>query len=134
MSRRLQPAIEAAFALRAELVGDTRLDACRLFHGNADGVPGLVIERLGPVLVVQIHQGHFEGDLGELRDAVAALADRLGVRAVYRKVFVPDRSRASENVARLHTDPVPWIGERVAGDSRDAPGISRRRTHRKAER
>jgi len=43
-----------AVALRARLFPDpSRTDAYRLIHGEADGVPGLVADRFGPVLVAQ---------------------------------------------------------------------------------
>jgi len=43
--------IEAAIALRARLV--IHSDALRLIHGEADGLPGLVVDRYGDTLVAQ---------------------------------------------------------------------------------
>jgi len=46
--------LEAAVALRDRLVlRGGRTDACRLVHAEADGIPGLVVDRFGPVLVAQ---------------------------------------------------------------------------------
>jgi 23S rRNA (cytosine1962-C5)-methyltransferase len=46
--------VAAAVALRARLFPDpARTDAYRLLHGEADGVPGLVADRFGSVLVAQ---------------------------------------------------------------------------------
>ena len=46
--------IAAAVALRRRLFLDpTRTDAYRLVHAEGDGLPGLVVDRFGPVLVAQ---------------------------------------------------------------------------------
>jgi 23S rRNA (cytosine1962-C5)-methyltransferase len=46
--------LAAASALRRRLLPDpARTDAYRLVHAEADGVPGLVVDRFGPVLVAQ---------------------------------------------------------------------------------
>jgi 23S rRNA (cytosine1962-C5)-methyltransferase len=46
--------IASAVALRRRLFPDpARTDAYRLVHGEADGLPGLVVDRFGPVLVAQ---------------------------------------------------------------------------------
>ena len=45
---RLRAAVEA----RAGLLGPQ--DGARLVHGEADGIPGLVVDRYGPVLVLQV--------------------------------------------------------------------------------
>jgi 23S rRNA (cytosine1962-C5)-methyltransferase len=50
----LQARVAAAVALRRRLLPDpARTDAYRLVHGEADGLPGLVVDRFGPVLVAQ---------------------------------------------------------------------------------
>ena len=46
--------VDAAAALRRRLFPDpARTDAYRLVHAEADGLPGLVVDRYGPVLVAQ---------------------------------------------------------------------------------
>ena len=45
--------IEQAIAMRARLPIDS--DGVRLIHGEADGLPGLVVDRYGDVLVAQFH-------------------------------------------------------------------------------
>jgi 23S rRNA (cytosine1962-C5)-methyltransferase len=46
--------VEAACALRRRLFPDPgSTDAYRLVHGEGDGIPGLVVDRFGPVLVAQ---------------------------------------------------------------------------------
>lgn len=105
--------IRNAVERRRPLMDSGVTDAYRLFHGAADGVEGLVVERYADVLVVQIHEGKLEGDVDRLVPALDALRAELGARAVYRKRFVPDRAAASPDVARLHGQAEPWIGEPV---------------------
>jgi 23S rRNA (cytosine1962-C5)-methyltransferase len=46
--------VEAAVALRRRLFPDaSRTDAFRLVHAEGDGLPGLVVDRFGPILVAQ---------------------------------------------------------------------------------
>src|SRR5437762_7814059 len=48
------PLVARAVALRRRLFPDaTRTDAYRLVHAEGDGLPGLVVDRFGPVLVAQ---------------------------------------------------------------------------------
>ena len=50
----LDQRLEAAIAFRQRLCPDpTVTDAYRLVHSEGDGLPGLVVDRLGPVLVAQ---------------------------------------------------------------------------------
>ncbi len=44
--------LDAAIAYRARLAIDS--DACRLVYGEADGLPGVVVDRYGAVLVLQL--------------------------------------------------------------------------------
>jgi 23S rRNA (cytosine1962-C5)-methyltransferase len=46
--------IERAVTLRQALVADPLTDAYRLVHAEADGLPGLIVDRYGPWLVVQL--------------------------------------------------------------------------------
>jgi 23S rRNA (cytosine1962-C5)-methyltransferase len=45
--------IERAIRLRGSLVADPLTDAYRLVHAEADGLPGLIVDRYGPWLVLQ---------------------------------------------------------------------------------
>lgn len=45
--------IERAIALRTRMLGETT-DACRLINGEGDGIPGLIVDRYGPLLVLQV--------------------------------------------------------------------------------
>jgi 23S rRNA (cytosine1962-C5)-methyltransferase len=46
--------VAAALRRRRGLLEDERIDALRLIHGEADGLPGLAVDRLGPLLRVLV--------------------------------------------------------------------------------
>lgn len=105
--------IAAAIERRRALLEGDITDACRLIHGAADGLPGLVVERFAEVWIAQLHEGRLESTQADLRAALAQAAERHDVRAVYRKWFVRDRSSAAPEQVREHSDPQPWIGRPV---------------------
>lgn len=109
----LQQKLEAAVKRRAALLSDPATTACRLFHSDGDGIAGLVIERFGDVLIAQLHEERLAASEADVLALLEWLCGRLGLRAVYRKVFVRDRAKASADVEALHVDPRPWIGEPV---------------------
>lgn len=106
----LRQRLEAALARRAALLSDPQTTVARLVHGAADGLTGLVIERLGAVLIAQLHPG--PGALPEVaaHELCVAAAESVGATAVYRKVFPPDRSRLPAEAAAAHQSPTPWWG------------------------
>ncbi len=106
----LRERIEGALAARADLLSEDATEAVRLFHGETEGVPGLVIEKFADVLIAQLHEQRLQARQANVRSACAALARRLGARAVYCKRFARDRSAALARLQALHTDPQPWIG------------------------
>lgn len=72
--------VDQALALRARLAPGASPDPGRLVWSEADGLPGIVVDRYGPVLAVQCFT------LGMARrrhDLVAALRERLGPLAVF---------------------------------------------------
>jgi len=73
--------IERAAAARAALL-DERHTACRLVHGESDGLPGVVADRYGEVVVVQLSAAGAERWRDEI---VAALAALPGVVCVYER-------------------------------------------------
>ena len=93
--RRLQAAIDA----RAGLLGPT--DGVRLVHGEGDWLPGLVVDRYGPVLVLQVTSAAVENALDAI---VPFLAERLGAESVVARNDVPLRAREGlpEEVRLLH--------------------------------
>ena len=113
---RLIDRFERALAIREPLLQDPATTACRIVNGAADAIDGLVIERFGDVLIVQLHEGRLQLDAAEARAICAHAARRLGARAVYRKLFSRDRSAVARNVGDAHTNPVPWLGQPVAAE------------------
>jgi 23S rRNA (cytosine1962-C5)-methyltransferase len=72
--------LRRALALRAELPASKHTNALRLVHGESDGLPGLVVDRYGDVLVAQFLSAGTE----RWRDAILdALVELTGCEAVY---------------------------------------------------
>ncbi len=80
--RRLQEALawRARWAPGAE--------ACRLVYGEADGLPGLIVDRYGDVLVLQALTAGMERATPEILTALAALA---APRAIFERNDPPQR-------------------------------------------
>ncbi|MEO6771984.1 MAG: class I SAM-dependent rRNA methyltransferase [Kofleriaceae bacterium] len=73
--------VRAAIALRGKLVAST-LGCVRLINAEADGLPGIVVERYGDYLVVQL----YTGAVANLRDALCdALVAELAPKAIYEQ-------------------------------------------------
>ncbi len=92
---RLRRAIDA----RAGLLGPT--DGCRVVHGEGDWLPGLVVDRYGPLLVLQVTSAWVEHALDAI---VPFLVERLGAGAVVARNDVPLRKHEGlrEEVRLLH--------------------------------
>ncbi len=105
--------LEEALKTRSSLLADPHTTAVRLLNGAADGAPGLSVEKLNDVVVLQVLEGHSELDEPGLTRIAAWYRERLGLRAVYAKHFARGRSMLPEGAdPRLH-DPVPLAGEAV---------------------
>ena len=113
MTDELPKLINAALARRRALLTGSPSPAVRLFHGGADGLDGLAIERFGAVLIVQIQEGPLEERLEDIRRGVEALHTQVGTQGVYLKRFLRDRSAVSESIDAAHREPMPWIGRAV---------------------
>lgn len=79
--------LERAAALRARLV-DPRHH--RLVHAEADGLPGLIVDRYGDVAVVQANTAGMDRLLPEI---AAALAGALGLRCILARNDAPARQQ-----------------------------------------
>lgn len=96
-------------------MSQTLVTAWRVLDGAGDGVPGLSIDRLGPVAVLNVYD---DARLDESEvsatadDALAALAP-LGVEAVYVKAFARDRSRLGGELPDEARCPTPRAGRAV---------------------
>jgi 23S rRNA (cytosine1962-C5)-methyltransferase len=84
----LQARVASAVRARDEML-DSANDACRLIHGESDGLPGLVADRYRDVVVVQILATGAE----RWRDTlVDALAGATGCTAIYERSNVDVRT------------------------------------------
>ncbi len=74
-----QRKIEQAVGLR-NTVSDLRdCSACRLIHGESDGIPGLIVDRYADWLVVQFLASGVERWRAEITDALMAVLPVLGI-------------------------------------------------------
>jgi len=83
----IEDTLDRALALRARFF-DAATSAFRLVNAEGDGLPGLVVDRYGEVLVLQV------STLGMERlkpDIVRSLVRRMAPRSVYEKSNVPSR-------------------------------------------
>lgn len=104
--------IAQAIAYRARLAPDA--DAFRLVHAEADGLPGLIVDRYGDVLVAQFLSAGIE----RLRDViVAALRAQLEPRGILARDDVPIRSheRLGGGIAVLYGEVPDGVEVREAG-------------------
>jgi 23S rRNA (cytosine1962-C5)-methyltransferase len=65
--------LERAIAGRAQLAADPATNGYRLVHAEADGLPGLVVDRYGPWLVIQC----LTAGMAQRREEMAALLGEL---------------------------------------------------------
>jgi 23S rRNA (cytosine1962-C5)-methyltransferase len=73
--------VHRAIAQRADML-DERHTGCRLVHGESDGLPGVVADRYGEVVVLQLSSAGAETWRDTIADALAAQA---GVRCVVER-------------------------------------------------
>ncbi|MCG3129249.1 MAG: Ribosomal RNA large subunit methyltransferase K/L [Phycisphaerae bacterium] len=106
--------IDAAIRRRAHLLADFDCTACRVVNGAADDLPGLIIERFGPVLIAQLHAERLAMSESEARDACAYAADALRASSVYRKWYPPHRGTITPQQRAAMSAAEPWIGVAAA--------------------
>jgi 23S rRNA (cytosine1962-C5)-methyltransferase len=74
--------ITAAAAQRRALLDGAATDACRLLHGESDGLPGVVADRYGDTLVLQLTSAGAE----RWREAIAdALLEATGASRIWER-------------------------------------------------
>jgi len=83
----LEDALRRAIALRTRALGDST-DAFRVINGEGDGFPGLVVDRYGSVLVLQVSTLGIE----RLKTAILDLLERLiSPETIIEKSNLPSR-------------------------------------------
>ncbi len=73
--------VRAAVAARAPMLDATHT-GCRLVHAESDGLPGVIADRYGEVVVMQLHSAGGEAWRGSI---VSALVEATGCAAVYER-------------------------------------------------
>jgi len=99
--------IAAAVTYRDELKPDAT--AYRLVHGEADGLPSLIVDRYGDYLVVQFLSSGLEAFRNEILDALMTRMEPRGILA-RNDVGVRRRERLEQEVELLHGE-VPEVVE-----------------------
>lgn len=80
--------IQKALDLRSRLIAAEETNTVRLIHGESDGLPGLVVDRYGQTLVVQILSSGIEAWRETL---VSLLVELTGLQDVYERSDVDVR-------------------------------------------
>lgn len=96
--------IEAALAIRAGGWGPE--EACRLIHGEADGLPGLIVDRYGPHLVLQV----LTAGMNRFLDSIVAI---LGARVPHVSMLLRGDSAMREREGLPKE--VRWLEGEVVG-------------------
>ncbi len=109
----LEEGIDRALALRSEL-GRKEDEGVRLVHSEGDGLPGLVVDRYGDYLSVQITTLAMEALSGEILEI---LSDRLRPRGVRidRSVRIREAEGLPVEEDRIEGDLPPEITVRIGG-------------------
>jgi 23S rRNA (cytosine1962-C5)-methyltransferase len=98
--------IDKALRLRDDLFGgDSETTAYRLCNGEGDRVPGLVLDRYGDVAVLRLDGGHLHPWLTRLKEPLAALLDRRGVRRIGLRATAAERG--GKKLSPFHGDELP---------------------------
>ncbi len=74
-------------------------DCYRLFNGIDEGVSGFIVERYKDVLVFQWHEGKCQLETSQMLEIAQFYAANLGIKSVYLKRFVSDRSSHSADLS-----------------------------------
>jgi len=125
---RVQSALERRKALlergssRSVVQGKTYTDALRLIHGEADGLPGIAVDLLGPLLRLGISGSASAGLLGSLVSSLDARLPELGLEGFRPWVEVRyDTSRLKPGQTAIRWRELPpsaWLTEHVDAASR----------------
>lgn len=90
----IQASLHRAFKKRESLLRSPDTTAIRLLSEGEEGTSGLVLERLGPVVIAQIHEEKASESLSAVGEFCEA---ELCSQSIYGKFFVSDRSHEREN-------------------------------------
>jgi len=104
----LSKTLSSAIALREALFQGKQTSAYRLINAEGDGFPGLIVDRYGEYLVVQIHTQGMERLKPFL---VAQLITQLSPKGIYEKSLSPSRTEEGLPLSEglLHGEVPPTV-------------------------
>jgi len=108
--RDVQRLLHAALTRRLPCLLEAKLDSCRLLTGPAEGLSGLIAEKYGPVVVLQVLEASPRWSKS-LPDIARWYREILRVRAVYVKRFVRDRTQLHDDLQEALRSPKPLLGD-----------------------
>jgi 23S rRNA (cytosine1962-C5)-methyltransferase len=103
--------LRAALAARLPCLLDASTDAYRLLSGQFEGVPGLVAEKYGPVLLLDTQQGKFQGDDDLLHHVGRWYMRHVDVTSVHVRAAPKDRSQRAGDTETSIISRKPLIGD-----------------------
>lgn len=102
MKQETMKAIAQALVRREKIIKgfqQEKTDCYRLLNGGGEGVAGLIVEKYGDLLVFQFHQGKCNLDIVKLQEIAEFYGKELGIKSVYVKNFISDRSSQSADLS-----------------------------------
>jgi len=117
-----------ACTLRAMLFAHTRTDAFRVVHGEGDRMPGLVVDRYGPVAVVRTDGDAARAHVENLAEAIWPALTSWGVSTLVHRIGskgeVPTlavlRGEAPPGTVRVEEHGVPFVVDLAKGQKTGA--------------
>jgi 23S rRNA (cytosine1962-C5)-methyltransferase len=103
--------LQRAMDRRRALLEDPQVEGIRVFHGEFDGLSGLVVEQFGGVLVVQRHEGELKISDDEFRRLCAESMKLTRATAVYVKTFPKERGVRRPDLEAAHRERQPLMGD-----------------------
>ncbi|MCC7291290.1 MAG: class I SAM-dependent methyltransferase [Phycisphaerales bacterium] len=109
----LDRVLSKALARRMECLLDDTTDAFRLLSGDAEGVPGVNVDKYGDVLVMHLLDGRNVPHRAERLTLARSLMRTFRATAVYQKIDPKDRSSLSPHEAEMLVTDRPLAGREV---------------------
>lgn len=109
----LDTRLRTALSRRETLLASRDTTAWRVLDGAGDGVPGVYVDRLGPVAILSVYDDarlSHEAITAAARATLQVLGEALGVVSVYVKPFARDRSRLGGDLPDEARSPTPRAG------------------------
>jgi 23S rRNA (cytosine1962-C5)-methyltransferase len=117
-----------ACALRSWLFGGARTDAYRVLHGEGDRMPGLVVDRYGPIAIARTDGDAAATRLGDLAEALWPTLESWGVRTLVHRIGVKGQTPRLEvlrgppppDTVQVEEDAVPFVVDLARGQKTGA--------------